>query len=178
MASNRALLLGELPRSGGPPAFGSYAGWESWVERLMRIGVTADYTRIWWDVRPHPKLGTLEIRMPDQPTSLAHSTAFVALIRELCRWALEREPAAVDPAHRGDYAQNRWAASRFGPRAELIHPDGDRAVHVPELWEELRGLLADEPLLDELDPSSCEGDLQLALDPHAAARDLVARTFA
>jgi len=177
MASNRALVLAELPRSGGPPAFGSYAGWESWVERLVQIGVTADYTRIWWDVRPHPRLGTLEIRMPDQPTSVARSTAFVALIRELCRWTLEREPAAVDPAHRGDYAQNRWAASRFGPRAELIHPDGDRAVHVPELWEELRGLLADEPLLDEFDPTSCEGDLQLALDPHAAAADLVARTF-
>ncbi|MDX6510128.1 MAG: hypothetical protein QOG81_1880, partial [Gaiellaceae bacterium] len=76
------------------------------------------------------------------------------------------------------YAQNRWAASRFGPRAELIHPDGSRAVHVPELWDELRGLLADEPLLDELDPLSCEGDLQLALDPHAAAADLVTRTFA
>jgi carboxylate-amine ligase len=178
MASNRALVLAELPRSGGPPAFGSYAGWESWVERLVQIGVTADYTRIWWDVRPHPRLGTLEIRMPDQPTSVARSTAFVALIRELCRWTLEREPAAVDPAHRGDYAQNRWAASRFGPRAELIHPDGDRAVHVPELWEELRRLLADEPLLDEFDPTSCEGDLQLALDPHAAAADLVARTFA
>jgi carboxylate-amine ligase len=175
MASNRALVLAELPRSGAPPAFGSYQGWEDWVERLVRIGVTADYTRIWWDVRPHPRLGTLEIRMPDQPTSLARSTAFVALIRELCRWALECEPRTAD---RGDYAQNRWAASRFGPRAELIHPDGDRAVHVRELWAELRELLADEPLLDALDPSTCEGDLQLALDPHAAAADLVTRTFA
>src|SRR5438309_1722048 len=62
MQSVRAGVLAELPRSGGPPSFGSYAGWEAWVERLVELGVMADYTRIWWDVRPHPKLGTLEIR--------------------------------------------------------------------------------------------------------------------
>jgi carboxylate-amine ligase len=176
MASNRALVLAELPRSGAPPAFGSYSGWEAWVERLVRIGVTADYTRIWWDVRPHPRLGTLEIRMPDQPTSIDVSTAFVALIRALCSWALDRGAHEVDAARRGDYAQNRWSASRFGPRAELIHPDGERAVHVPELWAELRGLLGDVPLLDALDPARCEGDLQLAVEPREAAADLVRRT--
>jgi carboxylate-amine ligase len=176
MASNRALVLAELPRSGAPPAFGSYAGWEAWVERLVRIGVTADYTRIWWDVRPHPRLGTLEIRMPDQPTSIEHSTAFVELIRALCGWALDSGAREVDAARRGDYAQNRWAASRFGPRAELIHPDGERAVHVPDLWAELRELLGDVPHLSSLDPDRCEGDLQLALDPREAAADLVRRT--
>ena len=178
MASNRALVLAELPRSGGPPAFGSYRGWEDWVERLVSIGVTADYTRIWWDVRPHPRLGTLEIRMPDQPTSLARSTAFVALVRELCRWALQGGPSEVNPADRGDYAQNRWAAARFGPRAELVHPEGERAVHVAELWAELRETLADVAALDALDAAGCEADLQLALDPRAAAADLVTRTFA
>src|SRR5439155_1467659 len=59
MASNRAPVLAELPRAGGPPAFASYREWESWVERLVRLRVTEDYTRIWWDVRPHPALGTL-----------------------------------------------------------------------------------------------------------------------
>src|SRR5947207_334971 len=62
MLSNRAEILTQLPRAGAPPAFGSYDGFESWVERLMRIGVLEDYTRIWWDARPHPNLGTLEIR--------------------------------------------------------------------------------------------------------------------
>jgi carboxylate-amine ligase len=176
MASNRAAVLAELPRSGAPPAFGSYAGWEAWVERLVELGVTADYTRIWWDVRPHPRLGTLEIRMPDQPTALERSTAFVALVRALCRWALEAEHTPPDPARRGDYAQNRWAAARFGPRAELIHPDGDRALHVPDLWGELRGLLGDVPELDTIDPATCEGDLQLARDPRSAIADVVART--
>jgi carboxylate-amine ligase len=70
MASNRAPVLGELPRTGGPPPFGSYAEWEAWVDHLVRLGVVEDYTRMWWDVRPHPKLGTLEVRIADQPTDV------------------------------------------------------------------------------------------------------------
>src|SRR5436305_9455491 len=91
MASNRAPVLAELPRAGAPPAFASYAEWESWVERLTRLGVVEDYTRIWWDVRPHPKLGTLEIRVPDQPTSVSLSAAFAVLLQALCAAALAGE---------------------------------------------------------------------------------------
>src|SRR6476619_3122245 len=76
LASNRAPVLAELPRAGAPPVLGSYAGWEEWVERLVAMGVSADYTRIWWDVRPHPRFGTLEVRVPDQPTVLARTTTF------------------------------------------------------------------------------------------------------
>jgi carboxylate-amine ligase len=176
MASNRAPVLAELPRAGGPPAFGSYGGWEHWVERLMEIGVTQDYTRIWWDVRPHPRFGTLEIRMPDQPTLAARTTAFAALVQALAAWALRQDPPAVDSARRGDYAQNRWAAARFGPGAELIHPDGSRTVTVPELWSELVERIGLDP---GLDPSRCEADEQSATaDAHAAAAGLVARTLA
>src|SRR5207302_124791 len=91
LLSNRAAILAELPRSGAPPAFRSYADWESWVERLVRLGVTADYTRLWWDVRPHPRFGTLEVRMPDQPTALARTGAFVGLIQQLVA-RIVREP--------------------------------------------------------------------------------------
>ena len=88
MASNRAPILAELPRAGAPPAFASYEEWESWVERLAALGVAEDYTRIWWDVRPHPKLGTLEVRVPDQPTDVHLSAAFAALLQALCATAL------------------------------------------------------------------------------------------
>src|SRR5204863_503298 len=80
--------------------------------------------------------GTLEIRMPDQPTLASRTTALAAAIQALAAWAIRRDAPLVDPARRGDYAQNRWAAARFGPAAELIHPDGTRTASVPELWEE------------------------------------------
>src|SRR5205823_13500927 len=107
MASNRAPVLAELPRAGVPPAFASYAEWESWVERLVRLGVAEDYTRIWWDVRPHPKFGTLEVRMPDQPTDVRLSAAFTALLQALCATAHEdsfpRDADTLGDAGRAEY---------------------------------------------------------------------------
>jgi glutamate---cysteine ligase / carboxylate-amine ligase len=141
LLSTRAAILAELPRSGAPPAFRSYAEWEEWVERLVRLGVTADYTRIWWDVRPHPRFGTLEVRMPDQPTALERTGAFVELLRALVGAALAEPLSPYDPARRGDYQQNRWAALRFGMDAELIHPDGSPALPARELAAELFGRL-------------------------------------
>jgi len=168
LASNRAEILAQLPRSGAPPAFASYAEWEAWIERFLGTGLAKDYTQFWWDVRPHPRFGTLEIRMPDQPTSLAISAAFIELLRDLCEWALEHPAAAA--ADRGVYQQNRWAASRFGPRAELIH-DG-RLLAVPDLVAELPVELAG------LDATTSEAGLQLAAgDAQAASADIVARTW-
>jgi glutamate---cysteine ligase / carboxylate-amine ligase len=168
LASNRAEILAQLPRSGAPPAFGSYAGWEEWIGRFIATGLASDYTQFWWDVRPHPRFGTLEIRMPDQPTSLDVAGAIVKLLRDLAEWALAH-PAA-EPADRGVYQQNRWAAGRFGPEAQLIH-DG-RLFSVAEL---VAALPVGQP---DLDPTTSEGARQLAAgDPQSACADIVRRTW-
>jgi glutamate---cysteine ligase / carboxylate-amine ligase len=174
MRSIRAEVLGFLPRHGAPPPVRSYQEWEAYIERMVATGVAGDYTSFWWDVRPHPRFGTLEIRAPDQPTSLDRTAALVRLIRDLCAWALEAPPRPFEPAERGVYDQNRWAASRFGPDAKLVHPDRDVAVTVPEL-------LADLPVSHAgLDPHTCEADRQLEVgrsgDLRAVCADLVART--
>lgn len=137
LASTRAEILGLLPRTGAPPVYGSYADWERFAERLVELGLADSYTRIWWDVRPHPRYGTLELRMPDQPTRLPVTAALAALLQALVAAA---EPDG--PADRGLYAQNRWAALRFGAAAELVHPDGSRLAGVPELLDELRDRIA------------------------------------
>jgi carboxylate-amine ligase len=136
-ASARAELLTRLPRSGAPPVFESFADWEAFATTLVELGLADDYTRIWWDVRPHPRLGTLEIRMADQPTDLAITAALAALVQ-----ALVSSAGPGPAADRGVYAQNRFAAQRFGCRAELIHPDGTSLATVPELTEELLELVA------------------------------------
>jgi glutamate---cysteine ligase / carboxylate-amine ligase len=185
MASNRAPVLGELPRAGAPPAFASYAEWERWVERLARLGVAEDYTRIWWDVRPHPKLGTLEVRVPDQPTDVRLSAAFAALLHALCRAALDgalpSNSLLLSDRGRGDYVQNRWSAARFGVRADLLHPDGTRVATATDLGAELLELVApfgDDALLARVDPTSCEADLQSEQpSPQEAAADLVERSL-
>jgi len=180
LASNRAEVLAQLPRSGAPPAFRSYDEWVAAVERLARIGIAVDHTRYWWDIRPAPQFGTLEVRAPDQPTSTGVTGAFVALLQALCAAVLDLPPRPYAPERRGDYAQNRWAALRFGPKAELIHPDGDRAARVAELLEELLELvrpaarrLGGEELL-VFDASACEADLQLAAGRSGDLRDVAA----
>ena len=189
LASNRAEVLAMLPRSGAPPAFASYAEWEAHVERLMRLRLPSDYTAIWWDIRPHPRFGTLEIRMPDQPTTVALTGAFVALLQALCVTVLREVPRPYDPGARGIYQQNRWAALRFGPRAELIHPDLERKESVADLTLELLALVGDASrdlgtaeLLAPLDPARCEGDRQVEVGRSgglkAVCEDIVERSLA
>jgi glutamate---cysteine ligase / carboxylate-amine ligase len=136
LASARAEILALLPRSGAPPVFASYEDWELFVERLVELGLADEITRVWWDVRPHPRFGTLEIRIADQPTRL-QTTSEIATLLQAMASRLDRG----EPADRGLYAQNRWAALRFGRKAELVHPDGSRLVSVPDLVGELAARL-------------------------------------
>jgi glutamate---cysteine ligase / carboxylate-amine ligase len=85
--SSRLQTLRRLPRGGPPPPLATPADWEAAV---AASGV--DYTRIWWDTRPHPRFGTLEIRIADQATSVDRATALVALVQALC--AAPPEPGA------------------------------------------------------------------------------------
>ncbi|HXV33748.1 MAG TPA: YbdK family carboxylate-amine ligase [Gaiellaceae bacterium] len=136
LASTRAELLTLLPRAGAPPAFRDYEDFARFAELLVELGLADDLMRLWWDVRPHPRLGTLEIRAPDQPTRLA---ATAALARACHALVAEADPGAR-PADRGLYAQNRWAASRFGATAGLVHPETRRLVRPREAFGGLAGL--------------------------------------
>jgi carboxylate-amine ligase len=133
LASTRAELLALLPRAGAPPVFAGYEDWARFAQLLVDLELADDLMRLWWDVRPHPRLGTLEIRMPDQPTRLEHTAALAELCRAL---VVEGDPAA-SPADRGLYAQNRWAAARFGGDAGLIHPERHELVTPRALLTEL-----------------------------------------
>jgi carboxylate-amine ligase len=189
MSSNRAPVLAELPRAGVPPAFASYTEWQTWVDRLLALGAMPDATRIWWDVRPHPALGTLEIRVADQPTDVELSAAFATLLQALCAVALEdglpSRGGLLGDRGRADYLQNRWAAAHQGPRAELLHPDGSSYVSAEELGGELLELvrpaarsLGGERLIDVIDPAACEADVQARFEsPSDCAADLVGRSI-
>jgi glutamate---cysteine ligase / carboxylate-amine ligase len=173
LTSTRAEILALLPRAGAPPVFSSYEEWESFAERLVALGLADEVTRIWWDIRPHPRYGTLEVRMPDQPTRLEAAAGLAELVHALVRTA-----DAGPPADRGAYAENRWAAVRFGRAAQLLHPDGKRLASVPDLLDELTERLGEQVVdpVRELDQAGDQVRLGRAEGVEAVCRRLVALT--
>lgn len=79
MLSSRIPVYRALPRAGIPPHFGSWKAYSSRVEGMVNAGAIEDYTFLWWDVRPHPNLGTVEVRVFDQQTRVDLTIALAAL---------------------------------------------------------------------------------------------------
>ena len=75
MMSSRTPVFRAFPRAGIPPHYGTWEIYSNRVEQMMRGGAIEDYTYLWWDVRPHPNLGTVETRIFDQQTRLEHTIA-------------------------------------------------------------------------------------------------------
>jgi carboxylate-amine ligase len=127
LASARTKVFEWFPRSGLPPAFASFEEFELLVERGARTNSFPDYTYIWWDLRPHPRLGTLEVRVCDAQTRLESVGALVALVQSLVATLAERyerEGALpVEPVTLID--ENKWRAVRDGLDARLIWLERD-----------------------------------------------------
>ena len=127
LASTRVKISETLPRTGLPPALGSFAEFEHLVERGVRTGCFPDYTHIWWDVRPHPRLGTIEIRICDGQTRIESVAALAALIQSLVATlgsafeCDEEIPAGPDLL----LEENRWRAS---PGRARCPPDRPRTT--------------------------------------------------
>ena len=89
LASTRVPIFRSFPRVGIPPYFADWADYEHRIEFMVSSGLIADYTYLWYDVRPHPRLGTVEIRAMDAQTRVEHTIAIAALIQCLVRELVE-----------------------------------------------------------------------------------------
>ena len=159
--SSRAARLAELPRGAQPPSFATPADWEAYIEATGE-----DYTRSWWDARAHPRLGTIEVRIADQPTDVGRSAALAALVQALCVAAPPAEPpdaeaylARRDAAAHGEAATTELLA--------LVEPPA-RALGT---WELVQGLGGAVEAQRQLEVGRREG-------LEAVAADLVERTAA
>ena len=144
LASTRTKVFEAFPRSGLPPAFSSYEEFELLVERAVKTKSFPDYTYIWWDLRPHPRLGTIELRICDAQTRLDSVTALVALTQSLVATLAAAfdagEKPALQPVTLVD--ENKWRAARDGLEARLIdlehdteHPARDALLALVERCE-------------------------------------------
>ena len=138
LASARTPLFQAFPRVGIPRVFGSYGEYVRAVDLLLDCDAFPDPTYLWWDVRPQPKLGTVEIRVMDAQSTLGCTAALVALVQSLVR--LETVDGHADAAlvHAPEVLdENRFLAARDGVDADLVDPVRGRAVSVLEIAAEL-----------------------------------------
>jgi glutamate---cysteine ligase / carboxylate-amine ligase len=151
LASTRSQVFDVMPRSGLPPRLESFAEFEQLVARGAEAGFFSDYTYIWWDVRPHPKLGTIELRVCDAQTRIANVAGIAALAQSLAATLVD-EPTAPQP--RTLIAENKWRAARHGLAAELADLSRDEPRPAPDAVRALVEFVA--PAAQDL---GCSGEL-------------------
>ena len=122
LASARAVVFENLPTTGIPTAFGDWATYRRFEDRLVADGTVADRGEIWWDVRPNREHGTVEVRAPDAQTRLDRARGFVALIHDVVTALAERYEAGMEPPRdrRELLDQNKWRAVRHGRDATFV----------------------------------------------------------
>jgi glutamate---cysteine ligase / carboxylate-amine ligase len=175
LASARTPLFQAFPRVGIPRAFKSYRDYVSAVDLLIRCGAFPEPTFLWWDVRPQPRFGTIEVRIVDAQTTVADTAALAALVQSIARLEIEDgylSPAQLDAVEALD--ENRFLAARDGVAAKLIDVDAERRIPVADQLEAL--LAACAPHARAL---GCAAELEhvqtLAAEPGARRQVAIAR---
>jgi glutamate---cysteine ligase / carboxylate-amine ligase len=159
LASSRQMVFSAFPRSGPPPRFRDYSDFAEVVGQLERAGCIADYTHIWWDIRLHPRLGTVEIRICDAVTRLEDAVAIAAFCQSLVKRLSDQYDAGEDiPSyHRILTSENKWLAARYGLEAPIMDLATGRRNRVPITRLVRRTLSEVEPHAREL---GCERELE------------------
>jgi carboxylate-amine ligase len=169
LASARSKIFENLPTAGLPPLIEGWTDFEEFMATLIRTNCIESIREVWWDLRPHPDFGTVELRMCDAPPTVDEAVALAALAQTLVAWCDERIDAGelAPPARDWTVRENRWLAARYGLEAELIVESADRQHPVRR---PARALV--EELLDVLAPTAA---VLGADDELAGVRSIVER---
>jgi carboxylate-amine ligase len=146
------MVFAAFPRSGPPPRFRDYIDYAEVVGQLEKTGCIADYTHIWWDIRPHPRLGTVEVRVCDAVSRVEHAVALAAYCQALVKHYCERYDRGeeIRSYHRILTSENKWLAARYGLEAPLMDLETGRRNRVPVAQLVRRRLRELEPHAREL----------------------------
>jgi carboxylate-amine ligase len=152
LSSSRQMVFAAFPRSGPPPRFRDYADYAEVVGQLEKTGCIADYTHIWWDIRLHPRFGTVEVRVMDAVSHVEDTTALAAYIQGLVKLYSDGYEAGreLPSYHRILTTENKWLAARYGLEAPVMDLVTGRRNRVPVAQLVRRALREIEPHAREL----------------------------
>ena len=157
LASSRAVIFGGLPTAGPPHQLADWSEFEEYMDTLLRAGTIRSIKEVWWDVRPHPDFGTVEIRMFDGVPTLREVGMVAALSQSLVHlldtqlgrgYRLPSQPSWV-------VRDNRWRATRYGLDAIVITDAAGSTAplrdELYELYQEIKPVAQRLGCADELD---------------------------
>ena len=170
LASVRPKIGEQLPRQGVPPAIQSWEAYAAGLAWGARAGVVPEPRVWWWELRPHPLHGTLEVRVPDAQTTVDEAVAVMAVVHSLAAWLAARHDSGelrpVAPTWRIE--ENRWSALRHGLHGDLADLEtGERVATRDRLGALLDAL---EPVAAELGCSAELGHARRLADENGADR--------
>lgn len=155
MKSYRSMIFQNMPRSGIPPVFSGYEEYDQFVDLMAKVGSlgkggTKDASRLWWDIRPNPRVGTLEIRVTDICTTVDEAVCIAAVIQALAAKFLKlRMKNQSWRLYRSELiAENKWRAVRYGIEGQMIDFGLEEPKPIRQLWGEILEFIDD--VLDEL----------------------------
>jgi carboxylate-amine ligase len=128
LASCRSKVFEGLPTAGLPAPIENWADFERFMETLVSSAAISTVREVWWDIRPHPDFGTVELRMCDGLPTLSEVSAVAALAQSLVAWLDGLDDRGYTlPRHR-DWVlrQNKWRAGRHGLDTELLADESGR----------------------------------------------------
>jgi glutamate---cysteine ligase / carboxylate-amine ligase len=139
MASIRPKFNEGYPRSGVPPAFRDWEELVRFVDWGRRGGLFPDPSHFWWDMRPHPVHGTIEIRVVDTQTRIGDATAIVAVVQALVAMLAARfDEGRPLPLHETYWiSENAWRAQRYGVRGWIVDLETGERVPTRERLSQL-----------------------------------------
>ncbi len=150
LKSYRSVVFENMPRSGTPPSFAAYSEYQGFIDTLVKTGCIDEPTKIWWDIRPHPKFPTLEFRICDVCTRVDEVICVAALLQALVAMLmkLRQDNRSWRPYRHHLIAENKWRAVRYGLDGKLIDFGKKQELPLRDLALEMLELVDD--VVDEL----------------------------
>jgi carboxylate-amine ligase len=128
--SSRSNVVRAFPLAGTCPPLIHWSEFETYYDHLRTLGIIGSMKDFYWDIRPKPEYGTVEIRVCDTPLTLEHAALLGCYAQLLARWLLTERPFVIDDDFYLLYQYNRFEASRYGLEGQIApfgceRPEGD-----------------------------------------------------
>lgn len=164
LKSYRTVIWRQFPRTGIPDVFKTWPEYEAYIERMVRVRTLDESRKVWWDLRPHPRFGTLEFRVCDVPVTADETVAIAALFQAIVAklYKLRTQNLGFRVYPRELIEENKWRAARYGLDGALIDYGKDVEVPARDLVLEILEFVDD--VVDELGSRAEMATIERILD--------------